>query len=253
MSGRATAGLCVIGDEVLSASVRDVNTPFLLDALRELGAQVREVVQVPDDRDAIIEAVTRLTARCDFVITTGGIGPTHDDVTVAAVAEAFGVSVVEHPEILAVLEAHAPLTPGRRRLARVPDGAVPVWSASFRWPVARMRNVWLFPGVPDMVRGLFQDVRPHLPTSPHRAREALELAVEESVICEALDALAASSPGVSIGSYPRPERGPDGRLGWRVRLTFEGADAAAVATALAEARARFGRWEAFPDTGRTAP
>jgi molybdenum cofactor synthesis domain-containing protein len=243
VTGRATAGLCIIGDEVLSASVRDVNTPFLLDALRELGAQVREVVQVADDRDAIVEAVTRLTARCDFVITTGGIGPTHDDVTVAAVAEAFGVAVIEHPEILAVLESHAPLTPGRRRLARVPEGAVPVWSQSLRWPVARMRNVWLFPGVPDMVRGLFQDLRPQLPTSPQRARAALELAVEESVICEALDALAATTPDVAIGSYPRPERGPDGRVAWRVRLTFEGADSEAVSATHAEARALFGRWE----------
>jgi molybdenum cofactor synthesis domain-containing protein len=246
VTDRATAGLCIIGDEVLSASVRDVNTPFLLEGLRDLGAQVREVVQVADERAAIVEAVQRLHARCDVVITTGGIGPTHDDVTVAAVAEAFGVEVIEDPDILAVLASHAPLTPGRRRLARVPDGAVPVWSSTFRWPVARMHNVWLFPGVPDMVRGLFADIRPLLPTSPRRTRAALELSVEESVICEALDALAASRPNVAIGSYPQPERSHDGRLTWRLRLTFEGADAEAVHDALAAARASFGRWETAP-------
>jgi molybdenum cofactor synthesis domain-containing protein len=244
--GRPTAGLCIIGDEVLSGAVRDANTPFLLDSLRELGLRVREVAQVPDEVGAIAEAIGRLRARCDVVLTTGGIGPTHDDVTIAAVAEVFGVPVVEDPEILAVLEAHAPLTPGRRRLARVPEGAVPVWSRAARWPVARMANVWLLPGVPDFLRALFADLKAHLPTAPQHARAALELAVEESVICEALDALVVRWPAVNVGSYPRPERQPDGRLGWRVRLTFEGPDAEAVAAAHGEAAADFAAWLAGP-------
>ncbi len=243
---RPTAGLCIIGDEVLSGAVRDANTPFLIDALRELGLRVREVVQVPDDVAAIVEALDRLRARCDVVLTTGGIGPTHDDVTLTAVAEVFGVDIIEDTEILSVLEAHAPLTAGRRRLARVPAGATAVWSRAVRWPVTRMENVWLLPGVPDFLQALFADLRTHLPSGPQHARAALELAVEESAICETLDALVARWPGVSVGSYPRPEREADGRLCWRVRLTFEGPDALAVSAAHADAEACFSAWRAAP-------
>ncbi len=236
-ASRTTFGLVIIGDEVLGARVVEANAAFLLEALRDLGGAVREVVFVPDEPESIAEAVLRQSSRCDVVLTTGGIGPTHDDVTVGAVGGAFGVGVIEHPVILEALAARAPLTPARRRLARVPDGAEVVFGDGVPWPVARLGNVWLLPGVPPFVRGLFRAISARFPSSPLRTRLLIELVAEESAICEALDALAARHTAVAIGSYPRPE--PDG---WRVRLTFEGSDAAAVSAAHAEAIARFAAW-----------
>jgi molybdenum cofactor synthesis domain-containing protein len=236
-STRARFGLVIIGDEVLGARVVEANAAYLLEAIRDLGGEVREVVFVGDAPEVIAEAVLRQSARCDVVLTTGGIGPTHDDVTMGAVAGAFGLGVVEHPIILDALGARAPLTPARRRLARVPDGAEVVFGTGVPWPVARIHNVWLLPGVPPFVRGLFQAIRDRFPRSPLRTRLLVELVAEESSICEALDALAARHGAVAIGSYPRPE--PDG---WRVRLTFEGSDPTAVTAAHAEALTCFAAW-----------
>lgn len=236
-TARATFGLVVIGDEVLSAKVVEANAAFLLQALREIGASIREVVFVPDEVEAIAEAVRRQAPRCDVVITTGGIGPTHDDVSVAAVAAAFGVDVVEHPAILKALESLGALSEGRRRLARVPAGAELIWGEGVPWPVAKLENIWMFPGVPSFVRGLFNGLRDKFPASPRRTHRALELVVEESMICVALDELVSQHHGVAIGSYPRLVTGV-----WQLRLTFDGPDAEAVDAALLAALETFGSW-----------
>ncbi len=234
--------IVVVGNEVLSGKVVEQNAAFLIDRLKVLGARVREVVFVEDDISAIAEALSRVGARSDEVLVTGGIGPTHDDVTIQAAARALGVAVVEDAGLVDQVarlgkpgrEGRAP-TAGERRLARVPEGATLMWGTTgVPWPVAKAGNLWLFPGVPPLMQALFNGLVHHFSGSPARFGGALELSVEESVICEALDAIVAAHVSVEIGSYPRREGG-----GWQLRLTFESVDEAATAAAVAAARAAF--------------
>lgn len=227
---RLVVSLVVIGNEVLSGKVEEMNARFLIKRLRALGARVREVVFIEDDVLAIAEAVARVAAHSDTVITSGGVGPTHDDVTVAGVAQALGVPVVEDEGILALLSTHLAKVPGARRLARAPEGAVLMRGKRIPWPVIRCQKVWLFPGVPVMLEGLFEDLSSHFAGSPEMYSLALELIVEESRIVEVLDALVARHPAVEIGSYPRREDGA-----WRLRLTFDGSSEQAVLAAHTEA------------------
>lgn len=239
---RVVVSIVVVGNEVLSGKVVEQNAAFLIDRLKTLGARVREVAFVEDDIAAIAEALVRVGARSDQVLVTGGIGPTHDDVTIQAAALALGVPVVEDAGLVDQVarlgkpgrEGRAP-TAGERRLARVPEGATLMWGTTgVPWPVAKAGNLWLFPGVPPLMQALFNGLVHHFSGSPARFGGALELSVEESVICEALDAIVAAHVSVEIGSYPRREGG-----GWQLRLTFESVDEAATAAALAAARAAF--------------
>lgn len=238
---RLVVSLVVIGNEVLSGKVEEQNARFLTRRLRELGARLKEVVFVEDEVDAIAEAVARVAARSDCVLTSGGVGPTHDDVTVAGVAKALGVPVVEDPAILELIERHMSRTlasaPGARRLARVPGGARLIRGKRIPWPIIQCQNTWLFPGVPPMLETLFDEVCEHFAGSPKVYSEHIELVVEESLICEALDALVARHASVEIGSYPRREGGA-----WRLRLTFDGTAGDAVAAAREDARATFADW-----------
>ena len=234
--------LVVVGNEVLSGKVVEQNAAFLIGRLKTLGARVREVAFVEDDVDAIAEALARVRLRSDEVLVTGGIGPTHDDVTILGAAQALGVAVVEDAELLAQIgrigksaREGRELTPGERRLARLPAGAKLHWGdRRVPWPVARAANLWLFPGVPPLLQALFEGLVEHFSGSPPIFSEALELTIEESAICEALDAIVAAHGSVEIGSYPRREAGT-----WQLRLTFESHDASATAAAVMAARAAF--------------
>lgn len=241
MARRRVIGLVVVGNEVLSGKVQELNAAFLIKRFRELGARVREVAIVEDDVDAIARAVARLAAECDDVLTTGGVGPTHDDVTIEAVARAAGVEVIESPEIMERFErlVKAPLSVGQRRLCRVPAGSALVFGTRVPWPIAKTGNVWLFPGVPPMLQQLFEDARPHFEGSPPWHQAALELATDEPTIVLRLDELVVRHGAVAIGSYPRREDS-----GWKLRLTFEGDSADAVAAALCDAEALFAGYRA---------
>lgn len=251
---RLVVSIIVVGNEVLSGKVVEQNAAFLIGRMKALGARVREVVFVEDDVAAIVEAMQRTRARSDEVLVTGGVGPTHDDVTIAAAALALGVEVIEDEALVeqivrlrratvgSAAGGSAPGQPGagpganagERRLARVPAGAVLMWGDKVPWPVAKAANLWLFPGVPPLMQALFEGLVRHFEGSPERFGEALELVVEESIICEALDAIVLAHAKVEIGSYPRREAGV-----WRLRLTFESTDAAATEAAVAAARAAF--------------
>jgi len=239
---RLCVSIVVVGNEVLSGKVVEQNAAFLIGRLKVLGARVREVVFVEDDVDAIAEALARVRVRSDEVLVTGGIGPTHDDVTIQAAAQALGVAVVEEPQLLVQIarlgksaREGRELTSGERRLARVPAGATLQWSERLPWPVARVANLWLFPGVPPLLQALFEGLVGRFSGAPPLFAEALELTIEESVICEALDAIVAAHGAVEIGSYPRREAGV-----WQLRLTFESPDLAATTAAVTAARAAFG-------------
>jgi len=236
-ASRVVVSLVVIGNEVLSGKVDELNARFLIGRLRDLGARLREVAFVEDETSAIAEAVARVSARSDLVITSGGVGPTHDDVTVSGVAQALGVPVVEDPQMLALIGRHLAAAPGAKRLARVPEGSVLMRGKRIPWPVIRCHNVWLFPGVPMMLQALFDDLSEHFGGSPTRYTNKLQLIVEESLICETLDALVSRHPEVEVGSYPRREDGV-----WRLELTFDGPNEAAVDAARGEAADLFSTW-----------
>lgn len=231
----ATAGLVVIGDEILSGKTADTNTPFLIGELRALGVGLREIAVIPDVLDEISATVRRFAARHDHVFTSGGIGPTHDDLTVEAVARAFDEPVVRHPELEAMLrEFHErrgqPGLERNLRMADVPRGATLLKAPELPWPVLSMRNVYVLPGIPEIFQRKFLAIKERFRAAPFHLRQVF-VRDEEGVIAPHLDRVAAEFPDVALGSYPRWTPAEDGH---RVKLTLEGKDAARVDAAQGE-------------------
>ena len=220
-----TAAAVIIGNEVLTAKVRDENGPLLIRRLRERGIPLRWVATVPDEVPAIVHAVQHARRTADVIFTSGGIGPTHDDVTVQGVAEALGRAVVRSPELEAVIRGHheGPLPGAALRLANVPEGASLLQLDGSWYPAITCERVYLLPGVPELFRLQLEAVLGTLPGVPV-VLESLYVSLGESEIAPALDAAAAAFPDVPLGSYPHFKRGLD----YRVKLTVEHADAARV-------------------------
>ena len=214
---RPTAGVVVIGDEVLGALVEERNLAFVLGRLRALGVRCARVAIVPDEPAEIGATVVEQARRFDYVFTSGGVGPTHDDVTIDAIAAAFGRRVVESQELVRRMEGHLGrgLSEGHRRMARIPDGAELVPATGSGWPALRLGNVFILPGVPELMRAKFRAVERLLSGRRLWAGE-LFLAAHEAEICELLGELAAAHPNAHVGSYP--EMGPSG---WTLRLAVE--------------------------------
>jgi len=218
-ASRPTVGVIVVGNEILTARVRDANTPRILSQLAGVGARVVEVAILPDDPARVAAAVADLAARCDWVITTGGVGPTHDDCTWEAIAAAFGAPLGRHAELAAMAERFlgARLDGGLARLAQLPIGAeiAPGGSA---WPLLRFRNVFVLPGVPALVARNLDDVCALLVrdgAAPDPAA-VVYLDVDEWRAVDAIDRVVAGHGAVAIGSYPIFDRGDH-----RLKLTFE--------------------------------
>lgn len=230
-----TVALLIIGAEVLSGKVKDVNGPYLLHALRARGVEVCEIRIIGDTVAAIAAAIAQLAAEQTFVITTGGIGPTHDDVTMAGIALGLGnQGVIVHPALLEAVNrrfvAHGAdigqMPPAYRRLAEVPAQAeVMIGDGSFV-PVVRVHNVFVLPGVPQLMRGCFAQIA-QLFAGPAFYTRALYLIVNESVIAADLTAVQERFPDVAIGSYPRFDQGQP-----EVQLTVDGRDLGRVETAI---------------------
>jgi molybdenum cofactor synthesis domain-containing protein len=230
----STAAIVVIGNEILSAKVVDENGPFLARELRALGVELKRIETVPDEIPLIIEAIHRCKAAAKWVFTSGGIGPTHDDVTIAAVAQAFDRRVVLDETILTGLRVYFGdnLNAAKRRLAEVPAGAQVLWATGKPFPVICCEDVFIFPGVPSLLRQSFLQVRERFRTAPFYSR-ALFFSVGESVLAEHLDATVAAFPTVAIGSYPRFDDADH-----RVKVTFDGRIDADVRAAAAFLKAR---------------
>lgn len=212
-SGTVTAGLVVIGDEILSGRTQDANIAYLAKWLNEEGVVLKEVRIIGDDHLAIIEAVNALRERCDYCFTTGGIGPTHDDITVDAIAGAFGVEVVYNEEALQMLAGHygsGQLTEARKRMARVPDGADLVKNPISGAPGVRKDNVFMLAGIPGIMRGMLEGLRGELAGAEPMLSDAVTVFSPESEMAEALTAIQAAHPEVSIGSYPFFQKGEIG-------------------------------------------
>ena len=232
----ATAGIAIIGDEILSGKFADENAAFLIGELRSLGVDLKRIVVIPDELDEIAATVTDLAARFDHVFTSGGVGPTHDDVTIAGIARGFGVRVVREPELERRVRAYwgAKLAEPNLRLADVPEGCELVFGKDQVWPVVAYRNVYILPGVPALFKRKFVDIRDRFRTDPvTTARVYVD--ADEGQIAADLDLVVAAFPSVKLGSYPRfSERD------FKILLTLEGRVASDVAGALAQLVDRLG-------------
>lgn len=225
-----SAGIVVIGDEILSGRTRDINVQQIAEFLAPLGIGLKEVRIVSDEQDAIIEAVKALSDRCDYVFTTGGIGPTHDDITADAVAAAFGRSIDVRDDALAILKdwyakAKTEITPARLRMARIPDGAVLIDNPVTGAPGFQLENVFVMAGVPKIARGMLEDVAPRLTRGAvtHSVTVRLENA-REGDLAEALGQMQTDYPSVSLGSYPWFQEAEDGAITRGVALVARGTD-----------------------------
>lgn len=209
-----TAALIVIGDEILSGRTQDKNIAQVASWLNVQGIRLAEVRVVPDVQGAIVEAVNALRARNDYLFTTGGIGPTHDDITVDAIAAALGVPVVHHPDAVAVLTRHyaarGGVTETRLRMARVPGGADLIPNRMSGAPGMRIGNVYIMAGVPHITAGMLDALTGTLEGGAPLLSSTIGCWVAESEIADLLRATEQAHDGVQIGSYPFFR---DGRVG----------------------------------------
>jgi molybdenum cofactor synthesis domain-containing protein len=204
-SDRVTAAVLIIGDEILSGRTQDTNLNFIAKYLGTYGVDLAEARVVPDIKDEIIAALNALRSKYDYVITTGGIGPTHDDITADCVAEAFGVKLYEHPDILEMMSRRwgGELNEARRRMARVPQGGSLVKNGVQGPPGFAIGNVFVLAGVPMVMRSMMDDVVPRLRTGQVVISRTVRVeGAGEGVIAEPLANLAKAHPELSIGSYP---------------------------------------------------
>jgi len=225
-----TAAVLVIGDEILSGRTKDKNIGYIAEYLAKIGVDLREARVVPDVEAEIVAALNALRARYDYVLTTGGIGPTHDDITADAVARAFGVGIGEDPRAMAIMlerYAEADLTPARRRMTRIPDGADLVDNPISRAPGFRIGNVFVLAGVPSVMQAMLDGAVREMRTGSVMQVESIEAgAVPEGRYGDPLTKIAADNPTVSIGSYPSFK---DGKF--NNQIVVRGKDAAAVQAA----------------------
>jgi molybdenum cofactor synthesis domain-containing protein len=224
-----TAALIVIGNEVLSAKVKDENGPYAARALHDRGVQLEAILTLPDRLDVLVEAIARERARADWLLTSGGVGPTHDDVTLSAVAKALDLPLERHPALAANIRRwhlhHGAEPPeAALRMADVPRGTRLVGDPSF--PALVIENVVMLPGVPQFFRNQFDRFVAELAAAPFRLA-CLFVRLSEDHFAAALTRVAEEHPDVDIGSYPRFDEADH-----RVKITFEAKDGARVEAAL---------------------
>lgn len=228
-----TAAILVIGDEILSGRTREGNAHHLAGKLAEKGIDLTEIRVIPDVEATIIAAVRELSARVDHLFTSGGIGPTHDDVTADAIAKAFGARLAVREDARALLAARydklgVEFNEARLRMARIPDGAVLIENPVSAAPGFTLKNVHVMAGVPDVFQAMVASLLPRLTGGAALMTRTLMLLRPEGEIAGALGAVAAAFPMLSIGSYPFMAQGKAG-----TNLVFRGFDAASLDAALA--------------------
>lgn len=222
-----TAALIIIGNEILSGGVRDENMPFFAKRLNEEGIQLKHCRVVPDDGNDIGRAVNECRAAYDYVFTTGGIGPTHDDITADSVAAAFGVPIDFHPEAVAILQDHYArtgneLNAARMRMARIPEGGTLVENPISRAPGFRLDNVYVLAGVPTIARAMFESLKHELTGGLPVRSKAIAAFLSEGQMAAGLGAIQDRYPDVDIGSYPFYR---DGRFGTSIVSRSQNVDA----------------------------
>lgn len=240
-----TAGIVVIGDEILSGKFADQNAQLLIGELRQLGVELRRIAVIPDELDDIARTVRDFSDRFDHVFTSGGVGPTHDDLTMEGIARGFDTSVVIDPELERILRDYwgAGMPEANVRLAEVPEGADLVQGDDKSWPVVRFRNVYILPGVPSLFKRKFIAIREQFRATPVR-EERLYCRGDEGVLAPILSAVHEGFPMVKIGSYPRFEE-----TTYRVIVTIESSDHPALGQAVEALRDKLGDLLVSLDTG----
>jgi molybdopterin-biosynthesis enzyme MoeA-like protein len=231
-----TAAVLVIGDEILSGRTKDRNLGYIAEYCTSIGIELREARVVPDVEAEIVVALNALRGRYTYVFTTGGIGPTHDDITADSVAKAFGVSIDEDPRAIVIMSPrYAPgeFNAARRRMARIPAGADLLDNPISKAPGFRIGNVIVMAGVPNIMQAMLDSAAKGLETGQKLIAETVEAgALAEGRYGTALGEVAAAHPGVSIGSYPAFVEG-----GFRNQIVIRGKDAALVSAARAAVQA----------------
>lgn len=233
--GDVTAALLVIGDEILSGRTVDKNINYLARHCTAIGIRLEEVRVVSDKEARIVEAVNVLRSHYDYLFTTGGIGPTHDDITAASVAKAVGAELVENEEALEMMRARYPekaLTPSRRLMARVPVGGVLVKNSVSGAPGFMIENVIVMAGVPKIMEVMLDDATQYLRTGAVLLSRNVVVEHPESSVADRLKELDALYQGLSIGSYPYFKEGKVGTI-----VVLRGADVAALDEATAALKA----------------
>jgi molybdenum cofactor synthesis domain-containing protein len=221
--GVITAAILVIGDEILSGRTKDKNIGYIAEYLTNIGIDLKEVRVVPDEEPEIINALNALRARYTYVFTTGGIGPTHDDITADCVAKAFGVSLDYHPKAVEMMKARVAETGGvmneaRMRMTRMPAGAQLVLNKISAAPGFRIENVIVMAGIPQVMQAMLDYVAPQLKTGAKMLSESVQANCREGDIGTELGAIAKVHPDVIIGSYPfMDERGANAHVVIRSR------------------------------------
>jgi molybdenum cofactor synthesis domain-containing protein len=225
-----TAGIILIGNELLSGKVADANAVYLCRELRALGVDVRRIVVIPDEIEQIAVEVAEFSGGFDVVFTSGGVGPTHDDVTIEGVARAFGVPVVRDPAMVAALESFlgSRLNPARLRMAEIPLGAQPMTADGLVFPAVVMKNVYVLPGVPELFRLKFEGLKERFRDVPFHLASVF-VSVGEGSLAEHLNGLLERHPELLLGSYPEYSN-PE----YKVKVTLESKDRAYMERALAD-------------------
>jgi molybdenum cofactor synthesis domain-containing protein len=230
-----TACVLIIGNEILSGRTQDANLEFLARGLNEAGIRLREARVIPDDAGVIVATINAVRHAFDYVFTTGGIGPTHDDITAQCVADAFEVALIVHPEAKRLLETHylpGHLNEARLRMAMVPEGAVLLPNPISRAPGFQIGNVFVLPGVPSIMQGIFAQLKHRLVGGEKMLSRSVSCHLGEGTLAKDLGALQRRYPDVEIGSYPYFRRGDFG-----VTLVLRGTDGVRLAGATDELKA----------------
>ena len=235
-SGIVTAAILVIGDEILSGRTKDKNIGYIAEYLTNIGIDLREVRVVPDVEAEIVDALNALRHRYDHVFTTGGIGPTHDDITADSVAKAFGVGIdVDERAVAMLLEriAKADLNEARLRMARIPEGATLIANSVSKAPGFTIGNVHVMAGVPAIMQAMLDALAPTLPAGRKMLSRSIEAGLKEGDIAAPFGAVQARFPDVGMGSYPGFKEG----IGYTTTLVLRCRDEARLAEAAAAVEA----------------
>ncbi|HEY8517491.1 MAG TPA: competence/damage-inducible protein A [Candidatus Binatia bacterium] len=215
-----TAGVIVIGNEILSGKVTDTNSPFLAEELRKLGVALRRITTIPDELDVIASTVREFHESFDYVFTSGGVGPTHDDVTIEGIARGLGRRVIQHPEMVNNLRRflRGELNAAHLKMAEVPEGAELIQDEKLGFPTIRVENIYILPGIPEILRSKFVGLRHLFADEPYHLK-VIYTCFSESMIAESLNQALAEFPDIMLGSYPKM-----GDPDYLVKLTMESKD-----------------------------
>jgi len=223
-----TAGIVIIGNEVLSGKTQDTNSYFLCTELRRLGVEVQKISTIQDEIPIIGREVAAFSKQVDFVFTTGGVGPTHDDVTIEGIAHGFGLNVVRHPDIERRMRQRfgGDLNEARLRMANVPEGATLLATEALFAPIVKIHNVYIFPGIPKILQERFLTIKERFRDAPYFLK-SVYVRYGEGIIAATLNDLLVKFPQLMLGSYPvldLPE--------YKVKVTLESKDATYLDQAL---------------------